>query len=343
MSSLFTSSSRYIAVVFASVVIFGALFVTAYACLPGPTPERFDQLWAASMWRAKERIASETEGPRILVFGGSDVYFGISGMLMTQMTGIPSFNMGTHGGNGVGLLLNDAVSFARSGDIAIIALLPTHLFHEKALVTSQAQGVDRWLGNRYFFTASLREKLLLLSHSKLVDVFTIRNSPPEINYQYGYWQLPPGEHGDIKPIYATDETTSRVLQQLEKLPDRDQGLGLRAPPTRSWALPDRLALPESYPALHPSIERSLKRAIRDMESRGVTPFFTLTATAFANTPYALTALVKTVGEERFLIGAEHLPIDAMYDTPFHPSAIGREMVSRKLASSLCQKIVCRDL
>src|SRR5690606_19475610 len=171
MSSLFTSSSRYIAVVVASVLIVGALFVTAYACLPGPTPERFDQLWAASMWRAKERIASETEGPRILVFGGSDVYFGISGMLMTQMTGIPSFNMGTHGGNGVGLLLNDAVSFARSGDIAIIALLPTHLFHEKALVTSQAQGVDRWLGNRYFFTASLREKLLLLSHSKLVDVF----------------------------------------------------------------------------------------------------------------------------------------------------------------------------
>lgn len=340
MSNSSISSSRYIGVLAAGAAVAVLGFILAFRYLPGPTPETNGYLWAGEMRIGKERAASTEKGARVLVYGGSEVYFGISAQTMTKLVGVPSFNMGTHAGNGLGMPLNDALNFARPRDTVIFSIVPTHLFGQKSLVTVQAKSVDKWLGGQYFRTASLREKFLLLLHASVSDVLTFGSSAPQIDRRRGYWQMPPDRFGDVRPLTSTEKTKADLLAQLQKLPDRSTGY---APPRTgvSWSIPDFLWPDAAYPSVDPIVREALARVIRLMEANEIRVFFTLAPSTFANNPDTRLALEQAVGVERILTGVDMLPIELMYDTPYHPNSSGREKVTRTLADALCKRIDCR--
>ena len=337
MSRSSISVSRYLAVTAACVLGATALFVVAFAYAPGPRPTRNDYLWAGEMRLAKERIAATERGPRLLVYGGSEVYFGVSARLLTDLTGVPSFNMGTHGNNGIGMVMNDALNVARSGDTVIVSIIPGQLFSEHALVTEQATALDRWLGGRFFRTGSMKERLLLLSSAGASDF--LPNAPVTIDRRRGYWPLVPNGYGDVEPRISTEATRTALTTALAKGPPIQIGYAPPRPKTdRSvagylWPAPP-------FPSVGPAAAASIKRAIRLMEVNDIQVYFAMAPSAYANHPDTVRALENAVGRERMMNAASRLSVDLMFDTPFHPNAAGRELVTRALAQGICPHAAC---
>ena len=69
----------------------------------------------------KCRILADTESPKIVLAGGSNLAFGIDSAAIQDVLHIPVVNMGLHGGIGLGRILDDISPFLNSGDILLIA------------------------------------------------------------------------------------------------------------------------------------------------------------------------------------------------------------------------------
>lgn len=81
----------------------------------------------------KTRLLQETPSPRIILFGGSNIAFGIDSEMMAQELGIPVINDGLHAGLGI-IPLNEIRDYIRQGDIIILSLEShTFLYRSKAL------------------------------------------------------------------------------------------------------------------------------------------------------------------------------------------------------------------
>jgi hypothetical protein len=69
----------------------------------------------------KHQRLINTESPRIVLAGGSNLAFGIDSEAIQEALRIPVVNTGLHAGIGLGHILDDIAPFLHSGDILIIA------------------------------------------------------------------------------------------------------------------------------------------------------------------------------------------------------------------------------
>lgn len=68
----------------------------------------------------KHQLLEKTESPRIILVGGSNVFFGIDSAAIRSRFNIPVVNLGVNAGFGLGRILDDALPFLHPGDILII-------------------------------------------------------------------------------------------------------------------------------------------------------------------------------------------------------------------------------
>lgn len=69
----------------------------------------------------KHRLLQETEGPRVIFVGGSNVAFGIAGQLAAERLQRRSINFGLHGALGLVLPLNIVEQHVRDGDLIVVS------------------------------------------------------------------------------------------------------------------------------------------------------------------------------------------------------------------------------
>ena len=192
------------------------LFVGAFSLTSGTPPNADDHYWTAYFQNEKERMAAQRAGPRILLFGSSSTFFGIKAAEIEKATGIPTINMATHGGNGVAYTLSEARKISRAGDIAIILVdLSTWLLPQP--ISAAGVAVSYGLDNDFFRSASLPDKLTILSHVDLSDIIYAIRSPNQAAGKTmqagGYWPFPINENGDLAlPRPITRQSAKRDTQ-----------------------------------------------------------------------------------------------------------------------------------
>lgn len=70
----------------------------------------------------KHALVERTNPPRLILIGGSNLAFGIDSRRIEDSIGLPVINLGLHGGLGLGFILNEGKSVAKSSDIIIISI-----------------------------------------------------------------------------------------------------------------------------------------------------------------------------------------------------------------------------
>jgi len=113
-----------------SLLIFVVLF--AYYFLIGHylAQPQLDVWWIERNLAKKRVLAEEIIGKKIILLGGSSVFFGLQAKLMTEELKIPTVNMGIHAGLEVDYLLHLGEEYAKKGDIVVVSLEYMHYLYD---------------------------------------------------------------------------------------------------------------------------------------------------------------------------------------------------------------------
>jgi hypothetical protein len=114
------SSLRVFVGIFSGVALLVAIFGVVHRITPSAT----DIAWTHELYRTKEAAAATANGPRILFVGGSSMHFGVSARHVTELTQIPSYNLGVFAALGADYMLFRAKRLLRAGDVVVIAFEP---------------------------------------------------------------------------------------------------------------------------------------------------------------------------------------------------------------------------
>ena len=112
---------RYIfGIIFGFLIATGAyawVFMSAVGSPPSDSVKRIGDWYSR-----KEELARAVDSPRILTISGSSGLYGVSSEMLSNETGIPSINFGTHAALSLDYLLTKAQGVARRGDVILLAL-----------------------------------------------------------------------------------------------------------------------------------------------------------------------------------------------------------------------------
>lgn len=72
-------------------------------------------------YNLKCKLLEETESPRAIFIGGSNLAFGLDSQQIKDSLGINVINYGLHAGIGLKFMIDDIATYARKGDILVIA------------------------------------------------------------------------------------------------------------------------------------------------------------------------------------------------------------------------------
>jgi hypothetical protein len=126
----------------------------------------------------KVAAASQIDGPKLLLIGGSNLHEGLSAQRISETIGVPSFNFGLQAGLGLRLILYEAKKVLRPGDTAILVLEYSHYIDDRWNEVSS--DVLFGCGGDYFRQMGLLEKfeaLLSLTPLRVFNLLPPRNTP----------------------------------------------------------------------------------------------------------------------------------------------------------------------
>ncbi len=83
-------------------------------------PDHFSENTLLASLPSKNELLKNTESPKIILIGGSNVSFGMNSRKISEKFKIPVINMGIHGGIGLQFLMNDVKPFIGKGDIVVL-------------------------------------------------------------------------------------------------------------------------------------------------------------------------------------------------------------------------------
>lgn len=86
--------------------------------------------WVHLVYTKKIAYANSITRPKIIFASGSNTLFGIRCDRIEQEVGVPTVNLGTHGGLGLEYLLYKAKNVAKSGDVVILPLEYLHYYYD---------------------------------------------------------------------------------------------------------------------------------------------------------------------------------------------------------------------
>lgn len=97
-------------------------FTILWILLTRALPQPHESFWISGIYKAKEAAAAKVVGRKAVIIGGSGAHYSYSAKAITEATGIPTVNLGTHAGLGGEYILHRARGSLKPGDIAIVAL-----------------------------------------------------------------------------------------------------------------------------------------------------------------------------------------------------------------------------
>lgn len=341
MSSSSISAFRYLAAT--GVLVTGAVaaFVIAVLATSGTPPGHPGQYWTAYLTLQKRDLARAEKRPRLLVFGGSDVLFSIRAETLSRVTSLPAFNMGVHAGNGIPMILNEATNEAHEGDTILVLPVRTNLEAPQQPVTRHAAAVTYAMDNRILKSGSFRERLSLLSHIGIHDIYlSILNRGTR--YQPGkgnYWIYPLLPAGDFPEIEGSTKLLRRVIAQTGIAPNIDSPPPLEPIPGKYSILTGLRRVFADYGPIDPAIASSIQRSVKNIEDKGATIYFAIPPSIFAVHPDIKKALVDLVGKHFLETDADsRLPFEMALDTPYHANAAGRKLATARIAKAICAEM-----
>lgn len=113
-------------------------------------------------YNLKCKLLEETESPRVVFVGGSNLAFGLDCQIIKDSLGVNVVNNGLHAGVGLKFILDDVEAYLRKGDIVVIAPEYEHFYNPngEAATIAPIQSVCRW------------KKLHLLNFAQMKNVIT---------------------------------------------------------------------------------------------------------------------------------------------------------------------------
>lgn len=133
--------SSEISLFFTRVIKIGILTAGIVGALFFGIPVDPDHYFAGSLQQIE--LLEKTNGPRIILIGGSNVAFGFDAALMQQQLGIPVINDGLHAGLGI-VPVRELQKYIREGDIIILSL-EYSLFSSKDAMNGDPVFLADWI------------------------------------------------------------------------------------------------------------------------------------------------------------------------------------------------------
>lgn len=143
---------------------------------------KYPQTWIANAYHKKEQILANSNSPKIMIIGGSNVIFGVSASQIEKTLKTPAINYGINAGLEVDYILHLSKKHLKKGDIAILPLEYEHFSKTKDLNRLRIAYILNY-DRDYFSSLSILEKLQYLSSISfdefILSFFATKN---ELNY-----------------------------------------------------------------------------------------------------------------------------------------------------------------
>lgn len=120
------------------------------------------EAWLKYVYYVKENIAKETlkiKEPKIIIVSGSNSLFGLDNTLVSQQTGFPVINMGTHAALSFDYHMSKIQSYVKKGDIVVIPLEFDYYAVDKNDSGWMIENMAFW-DKKYFQTMPLKIQIL---------------------------------------------------------------------------------------------------------------------------------------------------------------------------------------
>jgi hypothetical protein len=275
-------------------------------------------LYQASLLKAS--LLARVPAPRLIIFGGSNIAFGIDSPLMERELKIPVINDGLHVGLGVAPLL-EMKKYIQPGDIVIISL-EYYNFTDKTAFFGQPQYLADWVElspNRIWV---LQDSVRLMP--SLYTIMLQRKINRAIqNYFYG------SSLDIVRGFYIGDQFNEHgdFIGHLDKNNNMHFEIDNSVYPVNSVG--------EGYEFLKSFHQFAL--------SKGAKVFYEAQAHRQTNCDLTGMKMIKNFFNRLrnktsipLLTDLDHLclPDDYFYDTPYHLNAQGREVRTKRLIESL---------
>lgn len=123
-------------------------------------------------YNLKCQLLENTESPRIIFVGGSNLAFGLDSQRIKDSLHINVINCGLHAGIGLKFMIDDISTYSKKGDIIVIAPEYHHFYNSSQDIVTLTflQAVSHW------------KKIHLLDFNQINDV--LHGIPSIINYNY---------------------------------------------------------------------------------------------------------------------------------------------------------------
>lgn len=98
-------------------------------------------------YKLKCKLLDETESPRVIFVGGSNLAFGLDSRRIKDSLGINVINYGLHAGIGLKFMLDDVATYARKDDILVIAPEYGHFYtiqYGESATIAPIQAIAKW-------------------------------------------------------------------------------------------------------------------------------------------------------------------------------------------------------
>jgi hypothetical protein len=306
--------------------IFGLTAIAFYLNLGVPSD---GSRWAFEVNQKKQRLAEQTNTPKLLIVGGSATLFGIKAGEIEKQTGLRTINMGTHAALGTAYILHLVQEAAKPGD-TVLLVLEYELYNYGRLEQSWADKilVDHIVARdpAYFHTLSLAEQwnvFMLTPTKRLFDGLKIRFGVNRISHDWApgpYNSALINDWGDLTGY----SKASRPQQKAEVLnwksglarglPENPKGFPLIAEFCR-WARTNHIRVLATYPNIcdqpdyRAKVAKQVGQTIKDF---------------FAGLD------VPVIGEYSDAL----LPRDEFFDTNYHPTEEAAVERTKRLAAQL---------
>ena len=114
--------------------------------------------WVRDMYWVKDSIAEKIHTKKIIIIGGSNALFGISGELLEKKLNLPMVNLAGHGGLDIDFYRFKIDQFVGPGDLVIIPLEAEYYSRNKGYSEWFLNNIMAW-GKNYFLSLGFLEKI----------------------------------------------------------------------------------------------------------------------------------------------------------------------------------------
>lgn len=142
-------------------------------------------------YRLKCELLENTESPRIIFVGGSNLAFGLDSKRIEDSLKINVVNYGLHAGIGLIFMLDDVSGYVRQGDILVIAPEYNHFYESINIETfTYVQAIAHW---KKLHLLDFYQWMKLMKGLPVLFAYTSPSSPHEGVYSYSSFN----EYGDV--------------------------------------------------------------------------------------------------------------------------------------------------